>query len=234
VITYIVDTSVEGTKLCLRFVADFTTAPLAINDTGASGSVAIEHAAADGACDSSSVFEGSQVDSADFSIAFNGTSAIGTLTIPGDPPIALQFKADRAGSNPSTTSNEPIAGIGEFVDGVALTEETRKRIEELEACTDEDLQVGGRCDNESALTPFKALAELRFGQGALADDVELQRAAVLATLRDPSGKLLCPSIGPMFPVLMALRARSVIDESANIALNRLVGLLVAMDLDARK
>jgi hypothetical protein len=136
----------------------------------------------------------------------------------------------------TTTTGPNVAGIGELIDGVALTEETAARLEELEACTELEQLPGERCDPTLlalAAAPFRGLADARFGEGSLDDDVELRRAAFVASARDPSGKLLCPSLGPMFPVLLAMRQRSFLDPDAGVALNRLVGLLIAMDLDAR-
>jgi hypothetical protein len=233
VIRFVVDTTVEATPVCLRFVADFNSAPLTVSGTGASGSVAVEHAAADGRCGPTSFFEGSQVDSGDFAVAFSGPAAPGTLTIPGDPPLALDFRARRLGVDPPTTTSVPVAGIEEFIDGVALTDDTAARLDELEACTDLERLPGERCDPgllARAASPFRDLAESRLGEDVLDDDVQLRRAAFIAAMRDPQGRLLCPSLGPMFPVLLAMRQRSPDDPSA---LNRLVGLLIAMDLDAR-
>jgi hypothetical protein len=241
VIQYVVDSSIEfnGERrpLCLRLAADFLSAPIAINGSGASGSVLLEQSFTDGTCSSTTVFDSPLMVNADIAVVFNGPTMTGTLTLPAEVPFVVDLRAERGGLEATSSTNAPpVAGIEEFIDGTALTDETAARLKELAACTQADFASGGRCDfsaSAEGLQTFQFLVGLRLDK-RLQDDDELARAAFVSTLRDPSGNLLCPSLGPMFPVLVALRERSATEPSAEVALNRLVGLIIAMDVDARQ
>jgi hypothetical protein len=236
ILTAALDTDVNRTgspePACIHFLADFSTAPIAIQGAAASGTVPLTIGTAQGRC----ADRGEPVEEptdAFLSADLQGDVVTGSLRV-GSPYGTFGFRATRRGGSAPTsqvpTTRDDAPAITELLAGSALTPETIDVLRSLERCTRADLEPGGRCAH------YAGLRTAGNGMRGLGIDPALVDGALgvdaLARMTDPQGRRLLPSLSPGMVKVVA-KLLHMPDGEGQVAAHRLVALLVALDLEAR-
>lgn len=220
---------------CYTIVADFTARPLRLSGSRASGPVPLTQGLADRACADGLRFD-SEEGTGEFAATVDGDILTGTLAFAafgaGGAPVTYRLRATRSATAPAPapTTAPGVPAIGEFIDAAPLTEETIRVLQALEACEPRDLQSGGRCAFRGILGPAReGLTRLGVDPALIDEAIAVQEVAMMT---DPSGRPLVPSLERLLPVIKRLARQP--DGQGLPAMRRLVALVVAMDLEARR
>jgi hypothetical protein len=229
-----VEFSSSSSQVCFTFDVNLDQKPLAVRgsdngDLTVDGTVDVRAGSPQAAC--KDVFTvGDQVEPGHLTATLTDTHVVGDLNVEN---ADFRFSADSTAPTGSTGLN-----IGSLVFGKALNNEDLTAVFDASSCSkkefDTNLLKNPRCKLVFD-TAKKFNNEL--GNQFFSSDIrdELSNVAAFMALAKPDGDLLLPSLRYLMPVFTVMaRKGDRGDQSALLALRRLIRLVVQLDLEAAK
>lgn len=231
--------------LCLELDTNLDTAPLAVavDATGTSAvdsQVSVVVTTIDSACGGNGL-RNAKTEPAQLTATVTDTEINGALAMEG---LRLDFAAFTSGTGSSSSSSASSSGDEEkttlLEDPLVKDFDLGRRAFGASTCAFDDFRNNSRSkpceDIQKTLDQYRSKLSRRFASEEVAKD--FGAITILADLRRPNGEFALPSLGATMRVLavMAANADKGGDEGekAQVALRRLVQILVDVDLNAVK
>lgn len=180
-----------------------------------------------------------EADSARLAVTLTDESVDGRLVLPSGFELALRAPRSGSTTSPPTTdgtgtpTSPDARGLDALLSGTSVRGETGAELVRRAGC-------------ELGVAPERLSAPCREGldltnefvasiEGQVTPEIkdELATAVLVASLRGSDGRLLAPAVGQLFPVILRLAAQANAgDDEALVAMRRLIGALVTIDLGA--